>query len=358
MKEELVVQAFTERYGPWAFVAGASMGIGAALSHEAARRGLHVLMLARGAEALEDTAAAVRATHGVETRTLVADLADPDIAAIVESAVADLDIGLFVYNAAVAPAGRFLDVDRDVQLLSVTVNCATPVTLCHLMGRRMVARGRGGIGLVSSNAATQGAVNFATYNAADVDLGSGAIIVVPDQAGSHPHELIACGKPTPVYVLDRDNLGQLGATSDNIIQRLDNQLGTYATTTKSVQACFTGPAMWGQNVYFGGKYDVMKMFTLDPNTGLLSSAPVSQGTLVYGYPGADPVVSANGATNGIVWAIDTKTNALIANDATNLANTLFTGPLSVPPIRWTTPTVINGHVYVGEQGKVFGFQLK
>jgi uncharacterized protein len=165
MKEELAVQPFAERYGPWAFVAGASMGIGAALSHEAARRGLHVLMLARGAEALEDTASAVRATHGVETRTLVADLADPDIAAIVESAVADLDIGLFVYNAAVAPAGRFLDVDRDVQLLSVTVNCATPVTLCHLLGRRMVARGRGGIGLVSSNAATQGAVNFATYNA-------------------------------------------------------------------------------------------------------------------------------------------------------------------------------------------------
>jgi hypothetical protein len=200
--------------------------------------------------------------------------------------------------------------------------------------------------------------NFATYNASDVDLGSGAVIVVPDQAGSHPHELIACGKPTPVYVLDRDNLGQLGATSDNIIQRLDNQVGAYAASTKSVQACFTGPAMWGQNVYFGGKYDVMKMFTLDSNTGLLSSAPVSQGTLAYGYPGADPVVSANGASNGIVWTIDTKTDALIASDATNLANTLFTGTLAAPAIRWTVPTVINGHVYVGEQGKVFGFQLK
>jgi hypothetical protein len=200
--------------------------------------------------------------------------------------------------------------------------------------------------------------NFATYNASDVDLGSGAIMVVPDQAGSHPHELIACGKPTPVYVLDRDNMGQLGATSDNIIQRLDNQVGAYAASTKSVQACFTGPAMWGQNVYFGGKYDVLKMFTLDPNTGLLSSTPVSQGTLAYGYPGADPVVSSNGAANGIVWTIDTKTNALIASDATNLANTLFSGLLSAPAIRWTVPTVVNGHVYVGEQGKVFGFQLK
>jgi hypothetical protein len=200
--------------------------------------------------------------------------------------------------------------------------------------------------------------NFAAYNASDVDLGSGAIIVVPDQAGSHPHELIACGKPTPVYVLDRDNLGQLGTSSDNIIQRLDNQVGAFSAATNSVQACFTGPAMWGQNVYFGGKYDVLKMFRLDPNTGLLSFTPVSQGTLAFGYPGADPVVSSSGATNGIVWAIDTKTNALIATDATNLANILFSGSLAAPPIRWTVPTVINGHVYVAEQGKVFGFGLK
>ncbi len=200
--------------------------------------------------------------------------------------------------------------------------------------------------------------NYATYNASDVDLGSGAVMVVPDQPGSQPHELIACGKPTPVYVLDRDNLGQVGTASDNVIQRLDNQVGAFAASTNSVQACFTGPAMWGQNVYFGGKYDVLKMFTLDPNTGLLSSTPVSQGTLAYGYPGADPVVSANGSTNGIVWSIDTKTDALIANDATNLGNTLYSGSLTAPAIRWTVPTVVNGHVYVGEQGKVFGFGLK
>jgi hypothetical protein len=199
--------------------------------------------------------------------------------------------------------------------------------------------------------------NFATYNAADVDLGSGDVMVVPDQNGTYSHELIVCGKPTPVYVLNRDNLGQLGTTSDNIIQRLDNEVGAFSSKTNSVQACFTAPAMWGQNVYFGGKYDVLKMFTLDPNSGLLSSSPVSQGSLAYGYPGGDPVVSANGSTNGIVWTIDTGTNALIASDATNVASTLFSG--SVPgALRWTVPTVINGHVYAGGQGTVYGFALK
>jgi uncharacterized protein len=156
---------FAEKYGPWAFVAGASTGIGAALSHEAARRGLNVLMLARGAARLDEAAQSVRSAHGVEVRTLAADLADPGIALRVEEAAAGLEVGLFVYNAAVAPAGRFLDVGLDKHLLSVAVNCATPVSLCHLLAPAMVARGRGGIALVSSNGGIAGAVNFSTYNA-------------------------------------------------------------------------------------------------------------------------------------------------------------------------------------------------
>jgi short-subunit dehydrogenase len=156
---------FAEKYGPWAFIAGASTGIGAALSHEAARRGLNVLMMARGAARLDQAASSVKAAHGVEVRTLAADLADPDIARKVRDAVAGLEVGLFVYNAAVAPAGRFLDVDLDIHMRSVTVNCATPVALCHLLGRPMAERGRGGIALVSSNGAIAGAVNFSTYNA-------------------------------------------------------------------------------------------------------------------------------------------------------------------------------------------------
>jgi uncharacterized protein len=101
----------------------------------------------------------------VNTLTVAADLADPDIGGIVADAVDDLDIGLFVYNAAVAPAGPFLDADLDLQVLSVRVNCLTPTILCHWFGRRLLDRGRGGIGMVSSNAATQGAINFSTYNA-------------------------------------------------------------------------------------------------------------------------------------------------------------------------------------------------
>ena len=74
---------FADSYGPWALIAGASMGIGAALSHEAARRGLNVVLLARGQEQLDATAAEVAEEHGVEVRTIATDLASPDIGQIV-----------------------------------------------------------------------------------------------------------------------------------------------------------------------------------------------------------------------------------------------------------------------------------
>jgi short-subunit dehydrogenase len=161
----MVENEFRARYGPWAVVAGASMGIGAALSHEAARRGLDVVLLARGRDQLEATAAEVAAQHGVEVRTVAADLASPEIGDVVADATKDLDVGLFVYNAAVGPNSRFLDGDLDLHLLSVDVNCRTPVILCHHFGRRLVDRGRGGIVMISSMGGTQGAVNFSTYNA-------------------------------------------------------------------------------------------------------------------------------------------------------------------------------------------------
>ena len=100
---------FSDRYGPWALVAGASIGIGRAYSHEAARRGLDVVMIARGEERLREIAAEVSGEHGVETRAVVADLATPEIGTRLAEATEDLEIGLFVYNAAIAMHGYFLE---------------------------------------------------------------------------------------------------------------------------------------------------------------------------------------------------------------------------------------------------------
>lgn len=200
--------------------------------------------------------------------------------------------------------------------------------------------------------------NYVDLNKGDYDLGSGAVLVVPDQSGPIAHELIVCGKPTPIYVLNRDNLGGRGTTSDNIVQRLDHQLGNSGNFRDSGQPCYNSPAMWKQNVYFAPNHDVLKMFVLDPSTGMLSATPVAKGTYTYLWPGSDPEVSSNGDGNGIVWTLDAATATLHANDAADVSKVLYTSPSLGSSIRWVPPTVANGHVYLGLSGKVVAYGLQ
>ena len=197
----------------------------------------------------------------------------------------------------------------------------------------------------------------ATDNANDRDLGASGVLILPDQTGPFPHEMITCGKKPMVYLLNRDNLGHVGSTSDNIIQEIAGEVGNPASGSSNTIACYATPAMWGQNVYFGGPFDAIKIFTLNPATGLLSTTPVTTGSFVFGSKGADLTISSNGSTNGIVWAIDTHTGSLTASDANSLQlldKITVTGGVNA----WTIPTVVNGHVYVGQIGVVFAYGLK
>ena len=188
----------------------------------------------------------------------------------------------------------------------------------------------------------------------DGDLGSGGALLVPDQPGPFRHEIITCGKLMSIYVLNRDQLGGLGTSSDNIIQRVDNQIGQTGNFRDSGHACFSTPAVWHQNVYFIPNRDVMKMFTLDPNTGLLSSTPASQGTFTYAWPGAYPAISSNDDSNGIVWTYEFATGTLRATDASDVSKELYVGSV-FPSTKWSVPTIVNGHVYVEAQNKIFAF---
>jgi short-subunit dehydrogenase len=151
-----------ERYGPWAVVAGASDGIGAAFAEELARHGVRVVLVARRRPLLEELADRL----GVETRVVALDLSTESAAEDLAAATADLEVGLLVYNAGADP--RALPALRqesgDLRGL-VRRNCDTVLaTSCHF-GARMVARGRGGVVLVTSGGAWAGAANVAVYNA-------------------------------------------------------------------------------------------------------------------------------------------------------------------------------------------------
>jgi short-subunit dehydrogenase len=164
-RDTLEPQAFRDRYGPWALVAGASDGIGEHFARELAGRGLHVVLLARREALLEELAADLRAEHGIETRVLVADLTGTDLDERVEEGTRDLEVGLLVYNAgAVHGARKFHDQPIEHALGLVDLNCRGPILLGHRLGNAMRQRGRGGMVFLTSMAALSGSSYTAAYN--------------------------------------------------------------------------------------------------------------------------------------------------------------------------------------------------
>jgi short-subunit dehydrogenase len=152
----------SQKYGPWAIVAGASDGTGAAFAVELARRGINLVLVARREQLLEELAAQL----DVETRVLTLDLADPAAIDALARATDDLEIGLVVYNAG-ADAANLPMLRRDIEELRgfVIRNCNNVMEASYHFGRLMVARGRGGLLLVTSGAAWAGANGLAPYGA-------------------------------------------------------------------------------------------------------------------------------------------------------------------------------------------------
>jgi uncharacterized protein len=222
---------FADRYGPWALVAGASEGLGAALADGCASRGCNVLLVARRQALLEETATKLRDAYGVETGTLVADLGRVDIGDVIASTTRDLEVGLFVYNAAFAPQGRFVDVPLEHHIRGVAMNVTTPTVLAHLLGKRMAERGRGGIVLVSSGAANAGMKVFTTYAAGkayELILGEGLWDELRERGvDAMAYVVGATATPTFTKSTDHDAATATGArTPEEVAAQLFEVLGT------------------------------------------------------------------------------------------------------------------------------------
>lgn len=156
---------FPERYGPWAVVTGAAVGLGAAFAAECALRGLHVALVDRqGAEVREEAARLTR-VHGVETRAVEVDLAEPRFWETLEPGLAGCEVGLLVNNAGLGPVARFLEQPLEAHLEVLATNCRAPLELTRRLAAVMAARGRGGIVFVSSLSALQGTPLVAGYAA-------------------------------------------------------------------------------------------------------------------------------------------------------------------------------------------------
>ncbi len=192
----------------------------------------------------------------------------------------------------------------------------------------------------------------ASLASSDEDLGSGGPMLLPDSAGSaaHPHLIVGAGKEGKLHLVDRDNMGHYNTANDNqIVEEVPGAIGS----------AFSSPAYLNNEIYYQGSGDVTKAFLI--TNGYIVPTPVSQATTSFSALGGTPSISANGTNNGIVWTIQSDAfgssgpDVLHAYNATNLALELWNSSQNLTrdnpggAIQMTTPTVINGKVYVGAE---------
>ena len=193
----------------------------------------------------------------------------------------------------------------------------------------------------------------------DEDLGSGGALVLPamkDSRGNIHYLAIGAGKDQNIYVVDRTNMGKFNPNNNNAVyQEIDGVLGGGE---------WASCAYFDGSVYFGPVGNLLLQFRF--SKAWLSTSPHSRSVASFIYPGTTPSVSANGTSNGIVWAIEHSDpeDVLHAYNAWNLANELYNSSQARhnrdqfgTASHFGTPMIVNGKVYVGTVNGVAVFGL-
>ena len=197
-------------------------------------------------------------------------------------------------------------------------------------------------------------------NANDADTGSGGVLLLPDQPGPYPHEMVAQGKDGVLTLLDRDNMGgYVPGGPDNALAELN--LG----------------GVWASPAYYQDASGNAYVYTTG---GPLYSVQISNGSANVvgetnvGFPsdngnGSTPTISSNQSAAGtaIAWIVQrpayTQSQPLVlyAFDATNLSAQLFKYKLGKWPAGGSNPTLVptvaNGKVYVADGKSIIAFGL-
>jgi hypothetical protein len=191
--------------------------------------------------------------------------------------------------------------------------------------------------------------SVAYLNTHDLDLSSTGALVLPDQAGPYPHELVAGGKQGIVYVLNRDSLGMFSANDSQVLQEVTLEPGV------NNDVLFGSPVYWNNTVYFAPNASPLMAF---PLSGGLLGTPLKTSAI---YPGShSPSISANGNSNGVLWVVN---GPLFAFDAVSLKLLYSTSQSpgrrdTLPAVgHFVTQTVANGRVYVGTQNSLEAYGL-
>ena len=198
--------------------------------------------------------------------------------------------------------------------------------------------------------------NQATLQQNDTDLGSGGLLLLPDQPGAVPHELLGAGKSGEIFLVNRDQF-----TTNNEHYDSTNSIDFVRQTNTAIGGSFDTPAYFNNTVYYAASGDTLKALSLA--NGLFTGGVVGS-TRFYGFPGATPVVSANGNANGIVWTLQMGSpQLLVACNAANVNQEIYNSSQASGSrdqlrggTKFAAPAEADGEVFVGSSNSfaVFG----
>lgn len=198
--------------------------------------------------------------------------------------------------------------------------------------------------------------NTVAESNADEDLGSGGALVLPDlqdTSGATHHLAVGAGKDGQIYVVNRDSMGKFNPNNDNAI---------YQQLSGGSAGVWSMPAYFNNAVYYGAVSDTLKSYPIA--NAKLATSPAMQSATTFEYPGTTPAVSANGISNGIVWAVENSSPAILhAYDATTLQELYNSNQAANgrdhfgSGNKFITPMIANGQVFVGTPSGVAVFGL-
>lgn len=206
-------------YGPWAVVTGASSGIGRAFAELLAAQGLNLVLVARSQDRLHATADSLAQRHQISLKIVAVDLGTLDGPVWLLAQTKGLDVGLLVQAAGFGTAGDYLAIPAEAELDMIGVNCRAVQELARGFGERFAARGRGGMILLSSIVAFQGAPRSAVYAATKAFVQTLAEGIAPDLAARGVDVLAVAPGPVRTGFAKRARMTMASADTADVVAR-------------------------------------------------------------------------------------------------------------------------------------------
>ena len=203
--------------------------------------------------------------------------------------------------------------------------------------------------------------NQACLDAADLEIGSGGVALLPPGAVGSIRAGVVLNKEGRLYLLNLDKLGKYNLAGDTQIpqtfmvggQQCRDGMGDGYAEGSDWNRLYGNASYWNGNLYLAAANDVLRRYTIA--NGTIVSSPKETSSNVYGLRGGNTVVSSMGTSGAIVWSQEKAASGqaiLHAYDATNVATELWNSQMNAGRdglgggISFAVPVVFGGHVFV------------